>query len=197
MARKPHPCHCSPTCEATTLRSFAPGHDAKMARRVAALVVSGSLDQHQAADAVLQAGGSWALVRKMLDRVALAPVAWTRVTDVTILSERDALVVQYYGSRAERGVEPWVLHRADLIGDEPHLAPENEAMRVQRMREYGDPHANDAYFPRAFWSPEEAVTWQATACQGKTRGNATHFHVWHPRGIEIRISPDEKWDPTK
>lgn len=199
MARKPHACHCSPTCEATTLRSFAPGHDAKMARRIAAMVVSDNLSQRQAVDAILRAGGSWALARKMLDRVALAPVAWTRVTDVTLLSERNALATQYYASRAERGVEPWVLHRADLIGDEPHLAPEVEAERVQRAREYGDQNG-PTYHPRAFWSPEEAVAWQAAKCQGKSRRSrdgATHFHVWNARGIEIEIAPDQEWDPIK
>lgn len=197
MARNPHPCHCSPTCDSTTLRAFAPGHDAKMATRIARLVVAGTLDLDQGKDAILQAGGSIALVRKMVDRVGRAPVAWTRVTDVSVFSERDYLVVQYYGKRAQRGLAPWVLARPDWIGDEPYEAPEFYADRKQRHLELGEREAKSYYVPHAFWSVEDAVTWQADKCQNKTRGGLEHFHVFGARGVQLPNNIEQKWDATK
>jgi hypothetical protein len=197
MARTPHPCHCSPTCESTTLRAFAPGHDAKMATRIARMVVAGSLDLEQGKDAILQAGGSIALVRKMVDRVGRAPVAWTRVTDVSVFSERDHLVVQYYAKRAERGLAPWVLARLDFMGDEPYDAPEFYADRKQRHLALGEREARHYYVPHAFWSVEDAVTWQADKCQDKSRSGLEHFHVWYAKGVQLPADEPTEWDPTK
>lgn len=161
-------CGCSPACDATTARYFAPGHDARMVTRLTMLVATGELDLEQAARFAHQAGGTRALLTKLVDRVAKLQVRWTRVTAVTVMCEYDTLAVQYYAVRAERGLAPWVLHRTDRIGDEPAFLPE---------RNEGD---------RAFYTIGEAVAWQA-ARQSRT---TSPWRVWGAIGFG-RLIPTE------
>lgn len=144
--RPPRPCSCSPACDATTARSFAPGHDARMVSRLATMVAAGELPLEEAGRQIHLAGGRRPLLVKLVQRVQRAPVVWSRCTPVSVFAPYDQLVIQYYADRAKRDLPPWVLHRTDDIRESPMDQPEMERAVPISV---------------AFWSVGDAVTWQA------------------------------------
>lgn len=67
-----HKCVCSPTCEATTKRVFAPGHDARMVGRLKREAEQGKITAAQARKAVTDVGGSELLAIKAENSAAIA-----------------------------------------------------------------------------------------------------------------------------
>jgi hypothetical protein len=62
-----HACRCEAECPARTRKSFAQGHDARMASRLAQAVADGTIaEAEEAATLIRLAGGSELLVNKML-----------------------------------------------------------------------------------------------------------------------------------
>lgn len=153
------PCRCSPACDATTRRSFAPGHDARMVSRLAVLVAAGSFDLEQAALLMYQAGGSSALITKLIRRMAAFPVRWHRVTETTAFEASDTLAVQYFGSREVQGLPPWILVRTCCVDNDIVERPELVKGKTREP---------------AFWSVTDAVIWQAN----EQRLNRSDWQVW-------------------
>jgi hypothetical protein len=65
-----HVCNCQTglpvQCTARTRKSFAQGHDARMASRLATAVAEGAMDAEKAVELIRRAGGSELLIGKMV-----------------------------------------------------------------------------------------------------------------------------------
>lgn len=172
------PCGCSAECLARTKSSFAPGHDARLVRRLVGEITVGETQLESAARQVLTAGGSRRLIVKLISQASRVPVAWTLVTPTTALSEFDELAVQYYPTRVDRGLAPWVLLRTDAVNNEPASAPEDLI---------------GAHKPMAFDSVYEAVAWQAKR-QDQYRSS---WALYRPRGLEVDPDVIDTWEWLK